>query len=313
MLAARPKVLMVLTSSRLDCFRLCMDRLLVGGSIRRFDHVALLLNGVVGRHRRYVERLVAEHPEIPWDVIEGPRGRGWRISNLQNECVKRHPEGLYFKIDEDVFVSDDWDLMLEETHESYREEKGEVLSLVSATIPNNGLGAWLLLEKFPEVREKFLQLPHGTLEARADGCVWFYPHLATWLMRQFLDLKGANARSRENVLRCVAWHDRFSINCICYDWRHWQELGGVREHDEVDWGAWIRENKKWVVFDTYAICHHYSFFNQQDWMDRTSLLEDLREANGCGKVGAAARAWALAGRVAKQLPHVARRKLGLET
>lgn len=312
-MAKPPKVLMVLTSSRLDCFRLCMDRLLTGGSIRRFDHVALLLNGVVGRHRRYVERLVAEHPEIPWDVIEGPRGRGWRISNLQNDCVKRHPEGLYFKIDEDVFVSDDWDLKLEETHKAHRGE-GDALSLVSATIPNNGLGAWLLLGKFPEAKEEFLKLPHAVWEAKADGCVWLYPHLATWLIRRFLDLGEANRTARAaGGERWARWGDRFSINCICYDWRHWQELGGVREHDEVDWGAWIRENKKLVLFDTHAVCHHYSFFNQQDWMDRTSLLEDLREANGCGKVGTAARAWALAGRVAKQVPHVARRKLGMET
>ena len=40
------KILMVLTSHRLDCFKLCMDMLLHGGSIRRFDKVVLLLNGV---------------------------------------------------------------------------------------------------------------------------------------------------------------------------------------------------------------------------------------------------------------------------
>ena len=53
------KILMVLTSHRLDCFRLCMDLLIYGGSIRRFDQVVLLLNGVQGRHLRYVRRLQA--------------------------------------------------------------------------------------------------------------------------------------------------------------------------------------------------------------------------------------------------------------
>ena len=37
------KILMVLTSHRLDCFKLCMDLLIHGGSIRRFDRVVLLL------------------------------------------------------------------------------------------------------------------------------------------------------------------------------------------------------------------------------------------------------------------------------
>lgn len=307
---ARPKVLMILTSHRLDCFRLCMDMLIQGGSIRRFDAVALLLNGVVGRHRRYVGRLVREHPDIPWDVISGPRGKGWYISNLQNECVRRHPDALYFKIDEDVFVSADWDLQLAETHDRHAADPD--LALVSATIPNNGLGAWILLGTFPELREEFLRLPHARWEAAASGCVWFYPHLADWMIRHFLSLPDANGRMRRAAAeRWVPFHDRFSINCICYDYRHWTELGGVREHDEVDWGAWIRENRKLVVFDAHAVCHHYTFFNQQDWLDRTSLLEDIRRANLPEPLPFGAR-WAPFWRSAKQLPRIAVRRLGLE-
>jgi len=48
------KILMILTSHRLDCFKLCMDMLLTGGSIWHFDHVVLLLNGVKGHHLRYI-------------------------------------------------------------------------------------------------------------------------------------------------------------------------------------------------------------------------------------------------------------------
>ena len=302
-----PKVLMILTSHRLDCFRLCMDMLFQGGSIRRFDTVALLLNGVTGRHRRYVDSLLEDHPDIPWDVISGPRGKGWFISNLQNECVRRHPDALYFKIDEDVFVSRDWDLKLAETHS--RHAADPALSLVSATIPNNGLGAWILLGAFPELCEEFLRLPHARWEAESSGCVWTYPHLAIWLVRRFLSLDDANDRMRRAAAdRWIPFHDRFSINCICYDYRHWVELGGVREHDEVDWGAWIRENRKLVVFDAHAVCHHYTFFNQQDWLDRTSLLEDIRRANLPDALpwGAGLRpAW----RFAKQLPRIASRRL----
>ena len=306
----QPKVLMILTSHRLDCFRLCMDMLIQGGSIRRFDTVALLLNGVVGRHRRYVDRLLREHPEVPWDVISGPRGKGWCISNLQNECVKRHPDALYFKIDEDVFVSADWDVKLAETHGLHCTDPD--LALVSATIPNNGFGAWILLGTFPELREEFLRLPHARWEMSAAGCVWFYPHLATWMIRHFLSLADANERMRRAAAeRWVPFHDRFSINCICYGYRHWTELGGICEHDEVDWGAWIRENRKLVVFDAHAVCHHYTFFNQQDWLDRTPLLEDIRRANLPGPLpfgSVLAPAW----RLAKQLPRIAGRRFGLE-
>ena len=304
----RRKILMVLTSSRLDCFQLCMDMLLKGGSAQRFDQVALLLNGVVGAHRRYVDRMLSEHPEVAWELIEGPRGRGWFISNLQNECVKRHPGALYFKIDEDVFVSRDWDLRLEETYRAHKAEGN--LSLVSATVPNNGLGAWSLLKRFEADREAFLRQEKAVFEAIASGCVWFYPHLGEWMTRRYLDLDAAERRARESgTERWERWGDRFSINCICYDWEHWQELGGVREHDEVDWGAWIRENRKLVVFDTHAICHHYCFFNQQDWLDRTSLLEDVRESNLGERVGRLTRGWRRMCRMGRQIPSVLRRRL----
>ena len=83
------KILMILTSHRLDCFRLCMDMLIHGGSIRRFHRVVLLLNGVKGRHLRYIQELQTRHPDIPWDTIAGPRGRGRCISKLMKTLLSR--------------------------------------------------------------------------------------------------------------------------------------------------------------------------------------------------------------------------------
>lgn len=143
----------------------------------------------------------------------------------------------------------------------------------------------------------------------ASGSVWFYPHLADWLIRRFLSLDDANDRMRRAATeRWIPFHDRFSINCICYDNRHWLELGGVREHDEVDWGEWIRENRKLVVFDAHAVCHHYTFFNQQDWLDRTSLLEDLRRANLPGTLPLFS-SLNPALRFLRQIPSIVRRRL----
>ena len=306
------KILMILTSHRLDCFKLCMDMLIQGGSARRFDRVVLLLNGVKGRHRRYVRRLMADHADIPWDTIAGPRGRGWFISNLQNECVRRYPEALYFKIDEDTFVSADWDQVLTEAYEAHRSRPD--LALITSTIPNNGLGAWQLLNLFPELREEYLRLPGAGHLSAAEGPVWYYPHLAEWIMRHFLDLNDANRRVRERAAEpWVFFHDRFSINCICYDYRHWQEIGGVQERDEVDWGKWIAANHKLVVLATRAVVHHYTFFNQQDWLDRSALLEDLRAANLPTSAWARSplgRALPRLGRLLRQIPAILRRRFG---
>jgi hypothetical protein len=274
-----PRILMVLTSHRPDCFRLAVDCLVRGGSAQRFDRVVVLANGVTGAHARYIDSLPRRHPDVKWDVIHGPRGKGWLISNLQNECVKRYPDALYFKIDEDVFVSSDWDEKLVETYEAHAHRPD--LALISATIPNNGVGAFFLLDRFPDAKTAFGKLPHAA-GPREDvmTAIRFFPQLAAWLTRRFLRLEEwQKALRASSAPRWEEWHAHFSINCICYDYRHWKELGGVGEHDEADWAQWIGERNALVVFDTHALCHHYTFFTQQEGLDRTSVLEDIRRAN----------------------------------
>ena len=66
---ARRRILMVLTHDRLDCLRLCLDRLEKAEAFSQFDRVVLLLNGVPGRLRRFVERYMAARPEVQWDQL----------------------------------------------------------------------------------------------------------------------------------------------------------------------------------------------------------------------------------------------------
>ncbi|MBU1695333.1 MAG: hypothetical protein KKC51_15425 [Verrucomicrobia bacterium] len=306
------KILMVLTSHRLDCFKLCMDLLVRGGSIRFFDRVVLLLNGVAGRHLRYVQALKTDHPDVPWDTIAGPRGRGLLVSNLQNECVRRYPDSLYFKIDEDTFVSADWPQKLLAAYEAHRQDPAR--SLITPVIPNNGLGCHYLLTAFPELAAEYKQRFNAPLTPAVDGPVWINGRIAEWITRKFLNLDEANGRlCARPAPTFQKFARRFSINCVCYDYRHWQEIGGVPEHDEIGWGDWIVEHGKFAVLVTDALVHHYSFFVQQDWLDRTPLLEDLRRAN----LPATLSAKSLAGyhlprwvRIGRQLPHVLKRRLG---
>lgn len=328
------RILMFLTSHRLDCLRLCIDMLVQGGSAARFSRVVVLCSGVTGRHRAYVESLPVRYPGVKWDIIHGPRGRGAPLSNMQNDCVRRYPGGLYFKIDEDTFVSSDWDLEMERAHSAYWDDPR--LSLVSAVVTNNQRGAYHLLTTFPELGEEFTRLFRQPIVTDRMGPVWILPQCAEFMIRRFLNLEEANrelrARLGESAGRaspgdvnhqpstinhsCFATFSYpFSINCICYDYRHWQEIGGVPEEDENGWGKWIPENGKIVVLATRALVHHYSFFVQQDWLDRTSLLEDIRLANLPGTIRGKSFSqhhWPRLLRLAKQAPRVLKRRLGGE-
>jgi hypothetical protein len=299
------KVLMILTSHRLDCFQLCIDLLIRGGSASRFDRVVILCSGVMGRHRAYVESLPRLFPTIAWEILRGERGRGKPISDLQNECVRRFPNALYFKLDEDTFVSKDWDLRLAAAYERHKADPN--LSLLTPVVTNNQRGAYYLLNTFPELGAEFTRRFQQPIVTERMGPVWHRPQCASFVMRNFLVLDEANERLRAlNVDPCETFSYPFSINCICYDYRHWQEIGGVQEFDETGWGEWIPKHGKFIVLVRDAIVHHYAFFVQQDWLDRTSLLEDIRSANLPGPAPLPFARWL---RIARQVPGAVRRRL----
>lgn len=350
---------MILTSHRLDCFSLAIEFLAEGGSLYRFDTVAILCSGVQGKHLRFVLSLPKRYPRVKWCFYHGPRGRGKPISDLQNQCVINHPDSLYFKLDEDTFVSRDWDLKMVEAYETYRADNQ--LSLISAVVTNNQRGAYFLMNTFPELGEEFTRRFNQPIVNDRMGPVWIYPQCAEFMIRRFLKLDQANEELRKRLETRDLRHEStnnevstkeptfnpesptearinnsitqdasslesqvsglqpsshqtfsypFSINCICYDYRHWLEIGGVPEEDENGWGKWIPANNKFVVLVANSLVHHYSFFVQQDWLDRSSLLEDLQNANLTRK-----SAW-LPGkcrqciRIARQIPKIVLRKLG---
>jgi len=237
-----------------------------------------MLNGVTGRHLNYVESLLRKHPQIPWDTIAGPRGKGRLVANLQNECIRRYPNSLYFKIDEDVFVPPGWEDRMIRAYEDHRSDSS--VAMLTPVIPNNAMGFHYLLNQYPQLADEYATQFSYPLTNDCTGPVWQYPKLANWITRHFLVLSEANIRLQavsKNPFPRFA--QRFSINCLVYDYHHWQELGGIPDEEEPAWTQWIADHGKEVVLVTNTLLHHYSFFVQQDWLDRTPLLEDIRIAN----------------------------------
>ncbi len=309
------RVFMILTSHRLDCFQLTMELLLDRGELARFDKVVLLLNGVVGKHKQYVEDLMSAHPDISWDTIAGPRGKGPFVANLQNECVKRYPDSLYFKVDEDVYMPEGW---VDRMSAAYAEWKDDPrLGLLSPVVVNNSTGSHYLMKAFPELEAEYKKRFDQECTTRVDGPVWKYPQIAEWLTREFLNIDEANQRVGEMLATTgeSPWETfahRFSINNLVYDYRHWQELGGIPDDEEPAWCQWVVDQGKYNVLVRNTVLLHYSFFVQQDWLDRTSLLEDIRAENlpGTLKRGSLAYRMPRWRRVAQQVPGAIKRRLG---
>lgn len=307
------RILMLLTSHRLDCLRLSLGRLDRTDSFRHFDRVVFLLNGVEGRHLRFVNDFIAAHPTVAFDTVAGPRGRSERISELENRCVQRHPDAVYVKMDEDIFIGEGWAPRLFSAYEAHAADPS--LALVTPLIPNNAFGLYQLLTRYyPELQREYEVRFGFTPSPKSESETWAYGSVAELATRKFIRIDAANAAHRVRHPRpeYLRFSERFSVGCVCFDYRHWKDMGGIPPKDEPEWCAWIRDHGRFNVLDDSQIVLHYSFFVQQDWLDRTHLLEDIRRANLPESLPPSARLryyapWLL--RVARQVPGVIARRI----
>ena len=308
----KPSILMILTHDRLDCLRLCLDFLEKAEAFARFDRVVFLLNGVPSRLRRFVEGYIAARPQVKWDFVVGDGTRPGGICFVQNECIRRYPDSVYVKVDEDVFVPRGWAERMLETYERYADRHD--LALITPLIPNNAFGLHRLLTVFyPEKMDEFERKFGAKPSAEPKGPTWQSPSIAEWATRQFLHMDEANEEQRRRLTTSgqVRWHEfcqYFSIGCICYDYAHVQRMGGsLPPRDEPDWCAWFEANKQVCILDQSLLVLHYSFFVQQEWLDRSSLLEDIRSVNlpDAAPCFASVRRWI---RFGKQLPGIMKRR-----
>lgn len=307
------KILMFLTNARRDCAAIALELLEQGGGLDVFDHVVFLLNGVSVEHLRFVDAFIARHPEVACDKVLGPGTRPEGISWMQNECIRRYPDSLYMKIDEDVFVPRGWAARMVEAYEANRSRDN--LALITPLLPNNAFGLHQLCTLFyPDLLAEHRRLFNRDPEPERASFTWQSPAVAEWATRRFLRVNDANEAHRavlqaSGLPRYEAFTRPFSIGCIAYDYRHVQRMGGVPKTDEPGWCDWVEKNGQVHVVDRSQIVLHYSFFVQQEWLDRSSLIEDLRVANLPGTQNKLAGTLARAGRITRQIPGILRRRL----
>jgi len=305
-----------MTSHRLDCLKINLACHEKAGNWTYFDKIVFLLNGVEGEHLRYVKQYIEDHPEGDWDIVDGPRGRGKFISSLENQCVERYPEHLYMKTDEDVFVGKGWAQAMVESYEQYKDN--DKLACITALIPNQSIGLHQLLTVcYPEKLDVFKKEFGHEPDPSSHGSTWHSPTIGEWASRAFIDLVKANEEhnaimDKGDIERWHEFHEAFTVCCVCFHYDHWKNMGGIPELDEPEWCQWIEDNGHINIVDRKNIALHYSYYLQQDWIDRSSVLEDICLHNTDlmpqGKTFANYTAPRLK-RVAKQTPRSVKRKL----
>lgn len=306
------KILMILTNARRDCCSITLDLLETSDAYAHFDHAVFLLNGVSDMHMRFVDDYIARHPGVQWDKILGNGVRPQGIADMQNRCIEKYPDALYMKVDEDVFVPAGWAERMIAAYEAHQHLDN--LALITPLIPNNAYGLYTLLTRFyPEYLDEFRRTFGRDPAPERAGFTWNSPTVAQWATRKFIALERANEelKTRTGEVTYLPFTEPFSIGCIAYDYRHWKRMGGIPETDEPGWTAWIRDHGQTNILDCSQVVLHYSFFVQAEWLDRSSLLEDIRRINLPGTLSLAQRTGLTrAARFARQIPGIIRRRSG---
>jgi hypothetical protein len=337
------KVLMILTKDRRDCVEMNLRLHELGGSFEVFDHVVFLLNKVTRHHMRFIDAWIERHPWVACDKIIGDGTRPKGISDMQNRCIEKYPESFYAKTDEDVFVQPGWAGMMWEAYETHRDR--DDLALITPLVPNNAYGLYILCHYFyPDLLDAHRHRFQCDPEPHRDSFTWHSPYVAEWATRTFIRLAEANEKHYKRLhteLQKLKLKENnpqfgskmppspslqssivgfqfpyhlfsipFSIGCIGYDYRHWKKMGGIPWNDEPGWCKWVEDHGQTHVLDCRQIVLHYTFFVQQEWLDRSTLIEDIRSANLPDTVTLADRLQIhRLNRIARQLPAIFRRRI----
>lgn len=314
------KILMILTKDRRDCVDINLHLHERGGSFDVFDNVVFLLNDVTTRHMCYIDKWIARHPNVSCDKIIGDGTRPKGIADMQNRCIEKYPGAFYAKTDEDVFVPPGWARMMWEAYLAHRDR--EDLALITPLLPNNSYGLYILLNHYyPEHMEEHRRRFNRDPSPERASYTWHSPVVAEWATRKFINLAIANdeqrsrlnAQSTPDQVNAKYFHHfslPFSIGCIAYDYQHISKMGGIPDTDEPGWCAWIEQNKQINILDCRQIALHYTFFVQQQWLDRTTLLEDIRDENIADTATLFMRCGAeRITRLTRQLPDIINRKI----
>lgn len=262
-------ILFILTSHRLDCFRLCIECLEAHTDLTRFDQIYVLANAPLPEHLAEAMAFMKRHANVR--VVEfGPRGM-FPLMRAQDTLLAQHKGEVLVKLDEDVFVMPRWLDGLVEVYTAYREVGGR---LISALVPNNDIGRLVLHDNLCAAHADYAANPEFhrmDTSNNASFAVWLWQKVCAdelQLTRSGL-LRG---------LRVQPIIQYLNINCVLVDPEFWEmALPFGETTDEYMFNQVMRLAKGWKgLVSPWSLAHHYSFRHQQAAVDAAVSPEMIR-------------------------------------
>jgi hypothetical protein len=257
----------------MDCFSLCLECLERHTNLALFERIYVMANAPAQEHWRMVRDFAQRHGNAKAVYFE-PRGLSY-ASVAQQEILKKHADSLVVKMDEDVFVTENW---LQGLVSTYKKENKNGCGLVSALVPNNNVGRDVLDKNFRAAFPEYAK--HECLQS---GKISTNPHYALWLWKNFIS--GSMVYSRKELLKGLQTQPLdgryLNINCILINPDLLSYIIKMFEYvtDEGAINTFLRLEQcpLYGVVTPDSVAHHYSFGPQQEKLDAHISLSDIRD------------------------------------
>lgn len=203
------------------------------------------------------------------------------------------------KLDDDVMVlTPDWvDKLIDCYVQSYQ-EVGADLAYVTSLVNNNPFGFKTLIDSCADLSEEYFAhmarphlvgcapddalnpyriVPKETVFGGGFGTIWRLPYLARWLHQRTTMTPDKYIEATRNLGTVeVNAHERYSINCMLFDKKLWDDINDGRADDEGMLHAYCMLKEKRIFADLSVPMVHIAFFSQREELrDMIAQIRDV--------------------------------------
>ncbi|MBI4806701.1 MAG: hypothetical protein HY795_15865 [Desulfovibrio sp.] len=269
-------VLVIFTSHRIDCLKLCLNCLEKHTNLSIFKSIYIIANSVPLPHLLLAKDFCKKHPNA--HVIScSPRGLVPAVMKAFNDIIEHHKNDVILKIDEDVFVTNNWIESLYKCYITHKERDDILLSASLCPISLSVYNTYIenVMRNYHE--ELFLKYKNAKMNFDANK----YLHRYVWdsIINHDMENNFSNHYSEDYL-----YVDNITINCIIFDSKLISEVypfpieidaaTGFGCVDELSINRALHGRR--VAIPKYPFVHHYSHWRSEDYMRKHIPVSDVR-------------------------------------
>ena len=158
-----------------------------------------------------------------------------QVALIQNSLIEKLRRDIYIKLDDDIFVTDNWSKSFLNVYERNYTN----ISIGSVIIPINGFG-WTIFLKIMNLEEDFiLRFPDVKLiQGCTEPAIWDNPEVNEYFWSKCLDL---DSTAKHFLKSQKSYNDyevpyRYSIGGIIFSHEFWEKMNGWKVSEEFSKG-----------------------------------------------------------------------------